>query len=290
MRREGKALCHGAISVLNAFATGKGGAFGIDLWTRAKVTLQDGSGEVAGTNTSDPNEPRLLMVKALELTLAHFGLADKVSGEVVTWSNIPVGVGLKSSSAAANAIVLATAAALDREIDDDAAIQLAVDASLDAGVSLTGAYDDGYACYHGGGVITDNARRTVEKRFRCPDDTRIIILIPPRKRYTGELSKSSFAPIRNIVDIAYREASDSNHWQAMTLNGLAYSAALGEDAKPAMAALACGALAAGISGKGPSVVAIADSASAPAIREAFGKFEGRVMEAMPNFQRAVLEE
>ena len=48
MKGNGQAVAHGAVSILNAFATGKGAAIGVGLWTRARVTLQDGGAHLLG--------------------------------------------------------------------------------------------------------------------------------------------------------------------------------------------------------------------------------------------------
>src|SRR5207245_10288922 len=48
MKGNGQAVAHGAVTLLNAFATGKGAAIGVGLWTRARVTLQDGGGASLG--------------------------------------------------------------------------------------------------------------------------------------------------------------------------------------------------------------------------------------------------
>src|SRR5713101_10173822 len=188
MKGVGQALSHGAVSIINAMSTGKGGALGIDLWTRATVTLRDGPGGLSGFVGSDAREPSKLIVAVAEKTLEHYGYHGTVSGEIVTTSNIPIAVGLKSSSAAANATALATAAALGQEPDDDALLDIGVECSLECGVSLTGAYDDSYASYHGGAVLTDNLHRKVEKVLKIPGETRLIILVPPRKTYTRDLS------------------------------------------------------------------------------------------------------
>src|SRR5439155_14260595 len=119
MKGNGQAVAHGAASILNAFATGKGAAIGVDLWTRARVSLKDGEGETSGFVSSNPQESSKLAIRVVEKVLEHYGYERKLHGEVVTSSNIPTPVGLKRSSAAANAVALATASALDREPNDD---------------------------------------------------------------------------------------------------------------------------------------------------------------------------
>lgn len=289
MKGTGQALSHGAISILNAFATGKGGALGVDLWTRAVVTLQDGNGGISGFVSSDPRESNKLAVSVAEKTLRHYGYNGKVTGQVITSSNIPPAVGLKSSSAAANAVALATTSALGEEPDDDTLVGIGVDASIESGVSLTGGYDDSFASYHGGGVLTDNPRRKVEKLLKVPEGLRILALVPPRKTYTGTLDRSKFAPIRRISELAYEEACNGRYWDALTLNGVAISSVLGEDPRPALSAIEAGALGAGLSGKGPAVVAIVEEERVNAVRNTLGKFVGRIIEAAPNYTKARIE-
>jgi shikimate kinase len=289
MKGTGQALSHGAISILNAFPTGKGGALGIDLWTRAKINLREGPGEISEFISSDPQESTRLTVTVVQKTLEHYGYERKLHGEVITSSNIPAAVGLKSSSAAANAVALATAFALDEQPDDDALVEIAVEASIESGVSLTGAYDDSFASYHGGAVLTDNDRRRVEKILKVPRDFKILILVPPRKIRTGQLDRTRFAPIRRISELAYGEASNGHIWDALTLNGLALSSVLGEDPRPALSAIEAGALGAGLSGKGPAVAAIVDENSSKAVRQAFERFDGRIIETNPNFTKAMVE-
>ena len=289
MKGTGQALSHGAITILNAFPTGKGGALGIDLWTRAKVNLTEGHGEIFAFMSSDPDESNKLAITTVRKTLEYYGFEEKLQGEVHTSSNIPTAVGLKSSSAAANAIALATIAALDKRADDDTLIAIGIDASTESGVTLTGALDDSYASYHGGAVLTDNDRRSVEKTLNIPQDFRVLILVPPRKTRTGQLDRSRFLPLERISELAYHEASSGHVWDAITLNGIAISSVLGENPRPALAAIEAGALGAGLSGKGPAVATIVEKDHLAQVRNTLEKFDGTIIEARPNFSKAVIE-
>ena len=108
----------------------------------------------------------------------HFG------AKVRTFSNIPVARGLKSSSVAANATVLATIAALDKTIDDLAVVNLGVDAAFDAKVTVTGAFDDACASYFGGVVVTDNLKRKLIERNTLPSGLSVLFYVPSKKVYT----------------------------------------------------------------------------------------------------------
>jgi shikimate kinase len=290
VKGTGQAISHGAISILNAFPTGKGGALGIDLWTRAKVNLTEGRGQISGFISSDPDESNRLAITTVQKTLEHYGFEEKLQGEVITSSNIPAAVGLKSSSAAANAIALATIAALDQEPDDDTLVGIGIEASIESGVTLTGALDDSYASYHGGAVLTDNDRRKVEKTLKILPDFRVLILVPSRKTRTGQLDRSKFLPLQRISELVYGEASNGHVWDALTLNGLAISSVLGEDPRPALSALEAGALGAGLSGKGPAIATIVEEDYLKQVRNALEKFEGKIIEARPNFSKAVIEQ
>jgi shikimate kinase len=290
VKGTGQALSHGAISILNAFPTGKGGALGIDLWTRAKVNLTEGHGRISGFVSSDPDESNKLAVTTVRKTLEHYGFEEKLEGEVITSSNIPAAVGLKSSSAAANAISLATVAALDQAPDDDTLVGIGIEASIESGVTLTGALDDSFASYHGGAILTDNDQRKVEKILKIPSDFRILILVPSRKTMTGQLDRSKFLPLQRISELTYSQASNGHVWEALTLNGLAISSVLGEDPRPALSAIEAGALGAGLSGKGPAIAAIVEEDHLKPVRKILEKFEGRIIEAGPNFSKAVIEQ
>ncbi len=263
---------------------------GIDLWTRSRVSLKERHRGVSGFVTSDPSESSELIVTVAEKTLEYYGYAGKFGGEVVTTSNLPIAVGLKSSSAAANATALATAAALGEQPNGDALLEIGVESSLQSGVSLTGALDDSYASYHGGIVLADNLGRKVEKVFDIPRDVRLLLLVPQRKRYTRTLNKSQFEPIHRIVDIAYREALAGNFWDAMTLNGFAYSSILQEDLGPVVAALHAGAVGAGLTGKGPTIVSVVEPSDSERVKQALSMFPGMIVETTPNQTEALIED
>jgi len=56
-----------------------------------------------------------------------------------------------------------------------------------------------------------------------------------------------------------------------------------------VAALGAGALGAGLSGKGPAIVAIAEEKFSRRVKEVLGTLEGRIIEASPNNAKAMIE-
>ena len=290
MGGKATAISYGGATIINAIATGKGAAFGVKLWTKAEVKLTDDPHAIKGEITTDPSENTILMEKTVKKVLEYFGLAGKFGAEVKTWSNIPIARGLKSSSVAANAIALATVAALRKEVDDLTIVNLGVNGAIEAQVTITGAFDDACASYFGGIVVTDNFKRRIVKRFRIPENLKVLFHVPKTKVYTGSIEAEKLKSISPLVKIAYKEALKGHFWQALTLNGLIYSFALGYNPSKALDALTAGAVAAGLCGKGPAVTAVVAEDKVDKVKEALMKYEGEVIETEINHEKAkVLE-
>jgi shikimate kinase len=286
LRGSAEAVAYGAATIINAIATGKGAAIGVDLWTRASVSLTAEPGTVETKILSDSSENTLLAEKTVFRVLKHFGLAEEFGAKVETKSNIPIARGLKSSSAAANAIALATTAALERKLGDISVVKLGVDGALDAKVTITGAFDDACASYFGGVVITDNIKRRIIRHFELAEAPVVLFYVPATKNYTVKSDVKRMKAMASIVKIAYKEALKGNHWAALTLNGLIYSSVLGYDTSPTMDSLTAGALAAGLSGTGPAVTAIVPEEKVDIVKEVWQKREGEILEAQINQKKA----
>jgi shikimate kinase len=281
-----EAISHGAATIINAIATGKGAAVGVDLWTKASVTLTDEKGQVDIKIRSDSSENPALAQKTVQRVLRHFDLENKFGAKVETKSNIPVARGLKSSSAAANAISLATTAALERSLDDVMVVKLGVDGALDAKVTITGAFDDACASYFGGIIITDNMERKIIKRFETAEPLKVLFFVPTKKTYTASSDVKRMKAMASAVKVAYNEAMNGNYWSALTLNGLIFSSALGYDSSPAVDALTAGAIASGLSGTGPAVSVIVSEEKIGLVKDAWQSLEGEILEANINQKKA----
>ena len=283
---KAEAVSHGAATIVNAIATGKGAAVGVDLWTRARVQLTDKPGVTESNIMSDPTEDPVLIEKTVGKVFEHFNLEGKLGAKVKIWSNIPIARGLKSSSVAGNAIALATVAALDRSLDDLTILNLSVDAAIEAKVTITGAFDDACASYFGGVVVTDNLKRIIVKRFEIAEDLAVLFYVPEKKVYTSGSDVQRMKRAASLVRIAYKEAVKGNYWSALTLNGLTYSSALGYNPSIAVDALMAGALAAGLSGTGPAVTAIVSEEKIDRVKDAWQTYEGDILQAHVNHEKA----
>ncbi|MCW4009896.1 MAG: shikimate kinase [Candidatus Bathyarchaeota archaeon] len=283
---KAEAVAHGAATIVNAIATGAGAAFGVDLWTKAEVELTSEAGFIQAEIISDPSESTLLIERAAMRVLEHFKVEQQFGVKVKTNSNIPVARGLKSSSAAANAVASATVAALGKSLDDLAIVNLGVDAAFDAQVTVTGAFDDACASYFGGVTVTDNLKRKIVKRSILPEGFVVLFHVPSKKAYTANSDVAKLRSIKPLVEVAYREAMQGNFWTALSLNGLVYSSALGYDVSVALDALNAGAAAAGLCGKGPAVTAVSSQDKAEQVKAALQGHEGEVIIAGLNRQKA----
>jgi len=286
MVHVGKAIAYGAVTIINAISCGLGAALSVGLKTEASVKLTDEPGRIEGRILSDPEENTILIEKVVTCVLKRFRLEDKYGAYVETWSNIPIARGLKSSSAAANAIALAVLTALGKELDDLTVINLGVDAAIDAGVTITGAFDDACASYFGSIIVTDNYERKVLKRFQADNRYSVLILVPRRKAYTAKADVERMRLIAKEVKALHKLALLGEYWIAMTLNGLIYSAALGYDTGIAIDALAAGALAAGLSGKGPAVTAVVPEEKADNVKDVWKRYGNDVIETRINREKA----
>jgi shikimate kinase len=271
---------------VNAIALGEGAAFGVDLWTKASVELTDDPSVVRGEITSDLAESSILIEKTVARVFQYFGVQTQFGANVKTSSNIPIARGLKSSSAAANAVALATVAALTKELDDLAVVNLGVDAAFDAKVTVTGAFDDACASYFGGVVVTDNLKRKILQRFPLPEGLTVLFHVPAQKSYTGNSDLSKLAIVKPFAQAAFEEARKGNFWTALTMNGTVYSTALGYDNSVATDALRAGAVAAGLCGKGPAVTAVVTDENIDSVKATLQRHEGKILQARFNQDKA----
>jgi shikimate kinase len=278
-KRRVRAIVHGAISIVNAIATGKGSALGISLKVTAEVELQKGHGLRFITGRNGDRLIRNIIQKTIpKETIESNMISIRVDSE------IPIGYGLKSSSAVSNAIALACSQmSREADINDNTILEVAALSSLEAKVSLTGAYDDTTACYFGGFTVTDNYSRRLIRKDRAPENLYAIIILPsntPR----GDVRK-----LRNLSDIfidAFSFAESGQYWKAMKLNGVLASAALSSSYAPVMAAMEHGALSASISGNGPSIAAVGYEDAIEPIVGALSKYDGEIIVSKVNNEKA----
>jgi shikimate kinase len=147
-------------------------------------------------------------------------------------------------------------------------------------VTITGALDDALASMLGGVVVTDNREMLLIKREELC--TPVVILSPEKKLFSSDTSVSRSRLIAPLADLVYDLALEGDYGRAMTLNGLAYCAALGLPAEPIILALQAGARGASLSGTGPSYAAIIDHDRIGELEEAWRPLGGKVIRTHSN--------
>lgn len=273
---NGRAAAPAAGTVLNALATGTGSAFAIAAVVTATVELDDSgsiTGEIRAAPDLDPAEnPHTgLIERCADMVISRFGNGQ--GAHVTTESEVPMAAGLKSSSAAANATVLATLAALGR--DDDVtpieACRLGVAAARDAGVTVTGAFDDASASMLGGVTVTDNTEDELLARDEV--EWSVLVWTPPERAFSAEADVDRCRRIAPLADLVADLALAGQYPLAMTVNGFAYCGALGFPTDPLIDALP-EAAGVSLSGTGPSTTAVGDPDDLATVRDRWAERAG----------------
>lgn len=260
MIQKGYGCAFGGGTIVNAVASWKGCAYATELKTYAEVCLYPPSKKeseisVRGKSYEDPEMDSRLIELCVSYVLEHFDCRQNAS--VLTRSSIPAAGGLKSSSAAANACILAALDAVGGELAPVEAIQLGVRAAREAGVTITGAYDDACASFFGGVALTDNKEMKLLKQEEFNYD--VLILNPGIKAYSAQTNVARSLLVKDLVEIAFEAAVAGEYKKAMTLNGLLYCGVLGFDSEPAVSCMEIGkeyGVVCGLSGTGPSYTAL----------------------------------
>ena len=269
----------GSATIINAIATGFGSAFGIGLDIECVAKTIPDSIECENDVGADTK----LMELCVEKVFNHYSIDKSEFGiSIKTKSELPMASGLSSSSASSNAIVKATSSIVSQEfgyrpLDDLEVINMAIDASLDAGVTITGSFDDATASYFGGVVVTDNRNREFIIKERM-EERPVLIYMPNFYSKSGDSDANRMKLMAPLVETAYGFACKKDYFKALNLNGLIYSATLGFDSSIAVDALSAGALASGLSGTGSSFVAVVDEDSIDDVKQSWEKYEGNVIE------------
>ncbi|WNY28475.1 Homoserine kinase [Methanimicrococcus stummii] len=260
--QKGYGCAFGGGTIINAVASWKGCAYATQLKTYAEVCLTDTKSVkpassdcfVRGSISGNPDADTRLIELCVQSVLEQFDCSKEAL--VLTKSEIPIAGGLKSSSAAANASVIAALDAIGEDLSPEEIIKLGVCAAKEAGVTITGAYDDACASFYGGVAATNNKTMELLQRNEFHYD---VLILNPGQSFSAETDVSRSVLMKDLVDIAFEIALSGDYKTAMKLNGLIYCGALGFDPEPAVSCMAIGekfGVAAGLSGTGPSFTAL----------------------------------
>ena len=274
----------GAVSIVNAIATGKGSTLGIDTFVETTLTKKEGKGiHITSENKSISSR---LINKLIENMIPK-KILDNTKLELDFKSNIPTGYGLKSSSAISSAVVLSCAKAFGKTMSDDEILKLGARTSIQTKISITGAYDDACACHFGGFNVTDNSKMILLHREIAPKDLQAIIFLP-KSRKRGNLKK--LKEFKDAFEKSWQLAKNSDYWNAAILNGIATSSILNSEPNLIMKLMDKGALCATVSGNGPSIMAITDKKNKSRVQKEFSGLDGKIMISNINNKKAYVHE
>ena len=279
-----KATIHGAISIVNAIATGKGAALGISK--KVNVEMETSYGKGVTIEVENKSMSSRLINRVIQRIVPKNELS-KTKLKVSLNSEIPTGYGLKSSSAISTAVAMACAKLFKPDMNDIEILNAGVRASIETKVSLTGAYDDACACYYGGFVVTDNYKKKLIRSEKCLNHVSAVIFIP-KSRKRGNIRKLKASS--EDFEQAWNLAKKSDYWNAMNLNGIATSTILSSEPEIILKLIENGAIGASVSGNGPSIAAIVKNNAVPKIKKIFSTLEGKTTVAQINNKKAEVHE
>ena len=269
----------GSATIINAIATGFGSAFGIGLDIVCNAKTQSHS----ITCSNDVGADTSLMELCVSNVFDYYDInSDEFGLDIKTTSELPMASGLSSSSALSNAVTAISSKIISEEfnlepLSDFDIINLAIESSLKAKVTITGAFDDATASYFGGVTVTDNGARKILIKEPM-EELPVLVYMPNFISKSGSSDVNKMKLMAPLVETAFEIAKNKDYFKALNLNGLIYSAALGFDSSIAIEALNAGALASGLSGTGSSFVAICEEDKIDDIKEAWSLLDGRVIE------------
>ena len=129
-----KATIHGAVSLVNAIATGRGATVGIDTFLDTELKTKDGKGIHI---TADNKTISSRLIERVIHNIVPKSELENTRLELDFKSNIPTGYGLKSSSAISTAVTMACSKAFKRKFTDREILGIGVKSSLQTKVSIT---------------------------------------------------------------------------------------------------------------------------------------------------------
>ncbi len=249
MKVLGSGKANGAISILHALGTGRGCSVGIQLET--KVQIMDKRMEVA--------DDRHGLLDSIEYCWREEGLPipDEFGWKVE--STVPIGQGLKSSSALSCAAFRALNSLAWTGLSNSEVADLAAKSQLMSNCAITGSMDDNWASLEPGWKLVDPSMSATDSIIRQGTiDDHLSVLVCLRGQRSVEIEPPRFAEHRHIFERSFDSIMSDSPLASLTSNGMAVSAATGDDEALRISNLciASGAVASGVSGSGPAIAIV----------------------------------
>ena len=249
MKVLGEGESNGAISILHALGLGRGCSIGIQLTTKVQIV-------------EDPvkiEDDRNGLLVAIEKCWRDRGLPtpDRFGWKVD--SSIPIGQGLKSSSALSCAALRALNSCAWTGLSNSEIADIAANSQLISNCAKTGSMDDNWASLEPGWKLVDPALSASESIIlQGGVETSLSVLIILRGKRLVEISADAFSQHEQIFERSLASVMRGSILDALSSNGMAVAAATDdqEALRICNLSIASGAIAAGISGSGPSIAIV----------------------------------
>ena len=249
MKVLGEGESNGAISILHALGLGRGCSIGIQLTTKVQIV----------EDAVDVEDDRNGLLVAVEKCWRDRGLPipDQFGWKVD--SSIPIGQGLKSSSALSCAALRALNSCAWTGLSNSEIADIAAKSQLISNCAKTGSMDDNWASLEPGWKLVDPTLSASESIIlQGGIDPSLSILVLLRGKRTVEISAEAFSKHEQIFERSLASVMRGSILDALSSNGMAVAAATGdqEALRICNLSIASGAIAAGISGSGPSIAIV----------------------------------
>ena len=245
----GSGRANGAISILHALGVDRGCSVGIQLAT--EVQIVDTALEV--------KNDRHGLLDAVESCWREEGLPMPTEFGWKIESTVPVGQGLKSSSALSCAAFRALNSCSWTGLSNSEIADLAAKSQLMSNCAVTGSMDDNWASLESGWKLVDPSLEAADSVIiQGSMDDSLSILICPRDKRSTEISPTSFSEQRPIFERSLASIMSGSALDALSSNGMAVSAATGDHEAMRISnhCIALGAIASGVSGSGPAIAIV----------------------------------
>lgn len=240
-----------AITILNAIKSNHGAAMGIQAKIGTEISVAD---KLIIQSSSD----ELLINSCIHLVENEFGISiDKI--KIHTFSELPPSRGMKTSSSISCTTIEALLRYYHISVSKELIIHMGAKASINAGVSITGAIDDAYASYLGGMAFTDNSSGQLVYHKKIPSDLvelGVLLLIPaydnPKSGVMNELEQID----SNLINQSLESMKKGEILAAIEWNTNAYAPLLLRDPNIVDELRSFGLETVGLNGAGPSLFAL----------------------------------
>ncbi|MBP51148.1 MAG: hypothetical protein CMA68_03620 [Euryarchaeota archaeon] len=255
----GTGNANGGVSILHALGLGRGCSIAIDLTTT--VNIHD--------EPMDVQDDYHGLLDAVLHCWRKRGLPtpNTLGWEVI--SDVPIGQGLKSSSALACAALRALNQSSWAGLSDSEIVDIAVESQVKCGCSVTGSMDDSWAAMGPGWKLVDPRLPASESvLFEGEVDDELSVLIIPRGIRESEIDANSFSQNSHLFERSLASLTNGSFLDALSSNGMAVASSTDdfEALRTCNLAIASGALAAGLSGSGPAIAVVCYAADVGNVR------------------------